>query len=84
MSGALRHEHVGKLLNQLAPRQKKILGLRFGLNKKEPLTLEAVAKHFKITKERVRQIEKKAIGKLKDLIIEEGIKEGIEEDEVLG
>lgn len=84
MIGAFKHEHINKLMNELKSREQKILNLRFGLDQKKALTLEEVAKHFKITKERVRQIEKKAIGKLKDLIIEEGIKEGLKEEEVLG
>ena len=83
MIGAFKHECMKKLMNELKLREQKILNLRFGLDQKKPLTLEEVAKHFKITKERVRQIEKKAIGKLKDLIIEEGIKQGIEQEEVL-
>ncbi|MFH1868587.1 MAG: sigma-70 family RNA polymerase sigma factor [Candidatus Omnitrophota bacterium] len=83
MSGVFRHDHIVQLLDKLPKRDKKILVLRFGLNDKKALTLEEIAKNLKITKERVRQIEERAIKHVKDLIVEEGIKDGIEEEEVL-
>ncbi|MDO8470557.1 MAG: sigma factor-like helix-turn-helix DNA-binding protein [bacterium] len=55
------------LLSELDPRTREILISRFGLEKKEPLTLEAIGKKFDITRERVRQI------------VEEGIKEAQKE-----
>lgn len=83
MSEVLRHERVKKLLNELAPRDRKVLTLRFGLGEKKALTLQEIAKHFKITKERVRQIEGRAMKRLKELIIDEGVKEGSKEGEPL-
>jgi len=83
MSDALRDQHIRKIIKQLPERDRQVLELRFGINKKEPLTLQSIAKHFKITKERVRQIEERAIKKIKDMIIEEGMKDGLKEEEVL-
>ncbi|NQT95124.1 MAG: RNA polymerase sigma factor RpoD/SigA [Candidatus Omnitrophica bacterium] len=83
MSEALRDQQIRKLIKDLPTRDRQILMLRFGIDKKKSLTLQEIAKHFKITKERVRQIEERAIKRLKDLIVEAGVKEGIEDEEVL-
>jgi RNA polymerase primary sigma factor len=83
MSDTLRDERIRKLLDKIRPRDKKILMLRFGLDKDDSMTLEAIAKKLKITKERVRQIEARAMKQLKDLIVEDGIKEGIKEKTLL-
>jgi len=82
MSEALKHERIKRLLGRLTPRDRKVLTLRFGLDEKKALTLQEIAKHFKITKERVRQIEYRAMKKLKELIVDEGVREGDEEGEV--
>jgi RNA polymerase primary sigma factor len=58
-------EHTHKLLNALSPREAKILRMRFGLGEPEPRTLEEVGKVFGVTRERIRQIEAKALGKLR-------------------
>jgi len=52
-------------LETLSPREKKVLVMRFGLDDGKPKTLEEVGKEFKVTRERIRQIEAKAIRKLK-------------------
>ena len=83
ISQALRDERVAGLLDKLEPRDKEILMLRFGISKAKALTLQKIAKKFKITKERVRQIEERSIKKLKDLIVEEGVKQGIEQGVLL-
>jgi RNA polymerase primary sigma factor len=83
MSDALRDERIRKLLDKLELRDKKILVLRFGLDERKVLTLQEIAKRLKITKERVRQIEKRAIGKLKKMIIDEGVKEGMKAVDML-
>lgn len=83
MSDTLRDERIRKLLDKLEPRDKKVLMLRFGLDEKTVLTLQEIAKRLKITKERVRQIEKRAIEKLKKMIIDEGVKEGMKEGDML-
>ncbi len=64
ISKAMR-EQLEEVLNTLLPREAEILKLRFGLNDGITHTLEQLGKIFGITRERVRQIEKKAIMKLK-------------------
>ncbi len=56
---------VEKLLKGLAPREARILTLRFGLDRGEPRTLEEVGEHFDLTRERIRQIEARAMSKLR-------------------
>ncbi len=57
--------HVGEFLAYLAPREQKILKMRFGLEDGRTHTLEEVGKEFGVTRERIRQIEAKALQKLK-------------------
>ncbi len=57
--------HVGELLQYLAPREQRILKMRFGLEDGRTHTLEEVGKEFGVTRERIRQIEAKALQKLK-------------------
>ncbi|MFC1699646.1 RNA polymerase sigma factor RpoD/SigA, partial [Candidatus Omnitrophota bacterium] len=61
----LRHERVGELLEKMNPREKEVLSLRYGLIDGSTHTLNEIAKKFNITRERVRQIENAAIGKLR-------------------
>ncbi|MEW6535441.1 MAG: RNA polymerase sigma factor RpoD/SigA [Candidatus Auribacterota bacterium] len=58
------------LLNLLSDREKKILVYRFGLNEEKPRTLEEIGALFNITRERVRQIEVKAVKKLRKILQE--------------
>ncbi|MFH0762964.1 MAG: sigma-70 family RNA polymerase sigma factor [Candidatus Omnitrophota bacterium] len=58
-------EKVASLLGLMNAREKKILDLRFGLDKNAPHTLAEVAKKIKVSRERVRQIEESALKKLK-------------------
>ena len=53
------------MLDTLAPREKKVLILRFGLEDGRPRTLEEVGQIFHVTRERIRQIEAKALRKLR-------------------
>ncbi len=62
---ALLPEEVERLLGPLDPREREILLLRFGLDRGEPRTLEEVGAHFHLTRERIRQIEARAISKLR-------------------
>lgn len=57
---------ISDILDTLTPREKDILKLRFGIDISQPLTLEQVGKHFNLTKERIRQIEEKALKKLRN------------------
>ena len=58
-------EHLTDVLNTLSPREEKVLRLRFGLDDGRARTLEEVGREFKVTRERIRQIEAKALRKLK-------------------
>jgi RNA polymerase sigma factor (sigma-70 family) len=62
---ALRQEDLWSLLGSLSDREKKVLALRFGLVTGEPRTLEEVGREFNLTRERIRQIEAKALSKLR-------------------
>lgn len=57
--------HLDEVLDSLSPREKRVLQLRFGLEDGKQRTLEEVGKEFGVTRERIRQIEAKAIRKLK-------------------
>lgn len=65
VSRELLKDALGKVLETLSPRERKVLVMRFGLDDGKPKTLEEVGKEFKVTRERIRQIEAKAIRKLK-------------------
>lgn len=58
-------EEIKKVLETLKPREQETIKLRFGLSGGEPLTLEEIGNIFGVTRERIRQIEAKAIRKLK-------------------
>ncbi len=62
----LLKEDVDKILNKLEPREKRILEMRFGLEDGTTHTLEEVGQEFGVTRERIRQIEAKALEKLKE------------------
>ena len=64
-SKELLKQQLLEVLGTLSPREQKVLELRFGLRDGKPRTLEAVGKEFGVTRERIRQIEAKAIRKLK-------------------
>ncbi len=58
-------EQLHDVLHTLTPREESVLRLRFGLDDGRPRTLEEVGKEFDITRERIRQIEAKALRKLR-------------------
>jgi RNA polymerase sigma factor (sigma-70 family) len=62
---SLLPEEIGRLLSPLDEREREILRLRFGLDRGEPRTLEEVGEHFNLTRERIRQIEARAMSKLR-------------------
>ncbi len=64
-ASALLPEEISKLLSPLDEREREILKLRFGLDRGEPRTLEEVGEHFQLTRERIRQIEARAMSKLR-------------------
>ena len=64
-SHTLLKEQLGEVLSTLTTREEKVLRLRFGLEDGRPRTLEEVGKEFDVTRERIRQIEAKALRKLR-------------------
>jgi len=58
-------EHTKKILSTLTPRQEKIVKMRFGIGEKADHTLEEVGQDYNLTRERIRQIEEKALRKLR-------------------
>jgi len=64
-SKQLLKDHLDEVLHTLTEREAKVLTLRFGLDGGQPKTLEEVGKVFGVTRERIRQIEAKALRKLK-------------------
>ena len=64
-SFSLLREQLEEVLGTLAPREKKVLELRFGIADGRTRTLEEVGKEFNVTRERIRQIEAKALRKLR-------------------
>lgn len=61
----LLRENIEEVLAGLSDRESKVLEMRFGLRGAKPMTLEEVGKEFGVTRERIRQIEAKALRKLK-------------------
>lgn len=59
-----------KIFNKLSANEKKIIIARFGLNGRNPKTLEEIGKDIKLSRERIRQIQKKAFNKVKQAIIQ--------------
>ncbi len=64
-SHLILRERIEQALNLLTPRERMVLVMRFGLNDGCSRTLEEVGKHFRVTRERIRQIEAKALKKLR-------------------
>lgn len=64
-SFAMLQEQLQEVLNTLNDREKKVIQLRFGLQDGYPRTLEEVGREFGVTRERIRQIESKTLGKLR-------------------
>jgi RNA polymerase primary sigma factor len=63
---------LGELLHDIDDRAAKILRLRYGLDGEDPMTLKEIGERIGLTRERVRQIEHEAIGKLRDVMVIEG------------
>ena len=64
-SNAMMREQLQEVLHTLTPREEKVIRLRFGLEDGQAHTLEEVGKEFNVTRERIRQIEAKALRKLR-------------------
>ena len=66
VESVMLREHIDSLLSDLKERERQVILLRFGLEDGHPRTLEEVGKEFKVTRERIRQIEAKALRKLRN------------------
>ena len=64
-SNAMMREQLQEVLHTLTPREEKVIRLRFGLEDGQTHTLEEVGKEFNVTRERIRQIEAKALRKIR-------------------
>jgi RNA polymerase primary sigma factor len=63
-----KYELIVAWFETLSESEKKILTLRFGLDDKEPQTLDTIGRSFGVTRERIRQIEAKSLDKLKKMV----------------
>ena len=72
---SLLRDQLKQILNDLADREQKIIAMRFGLEDGVGHTLEEVGKEFQVTRERIRQIEAKALDKLRDHQSMKGLEE---------
>ena len=77
-SAVLMKEQIQKALNTLTPREKRVLELRYGLKDGRSRTLEEVGQEFHVTRERIRQIESKALRKLRNPRRSAGIRDFME------
>ena len=75
VEAVMLREHIDVLLNDLKDREKQVIILRFGLEDGHPRTLEEVGKEFNVTRERIRQIEAKALRKLRNPVRSKRIKD---------
>ncbi len=66
VESVMLREHIDALLGDLKERERQVVVLRFGLEDGHPRTLEEVGKEFNVTRERIRQIEAKALRKLRN------------------
>lgn len=66
IEAVMLREHIDSLLGDLKERERQVIVLRFGLEDGHPRTLEEVGKEFNVTRERIRQIEAKALRKLRN------------------
>ncbi|MBQ1930714.1 MAG: RNA polymerase sigma factor RpoD [Lachnospiraceae bacterium] len=66
VESVMLREHIDALLEDLKERERQVIVLRFGLEDGHPRTLEEVGKEFNVTRERIRQIEAKALRKLRN------------------
>jgi len=72
-------EQTDELLSELAPREERIIRMRFGIGERSDHTLEEVGRDFDLTRERIRQIEAQALEKLRNNHVKCGIKSFYEE-----
>ena len=67
------HHILEQLLTELSPREREVLGGRYGLDGGEPQTLESLAVRLELTRERVRQIQLEALAQLRRVLKRRGL-----------
>jgi RNA polymerase primary sigma factor len=77
---ALTNEALGKALENLSYRERRVLELRYGLGDQHPRTLDEVGRTFNVTRERIRQIEHQSLKKLQNLHQTQQLREDVETD----
>jgi RNA polymerase primary sigma factor len=65
IASKLNIEQLKGVLDRLTERERTIIEMRYGLGDREPSTLDEVGRHFDVTRERIRQIEAKALAKMR-------------------
>ena len=65
-----KKEYISSVINKLSPREQIVIRMRFGFETGNPMSLEAIGDKFGLTRERIRQIEEKALLKLKNRLKE--------------
>ena len=77
VESVMLREHIDALLGDLKERERQVIVLRFGLEDGHPRTLEEVGKEFNVTRERIRQIEAKALRKLRNPVRSKRIRDSL-------
>ncbi len=62
-----RNKRIDEWISRLPATERRVIELRYGLNREDPQTLRSIGKHFGVTRERIRQIENQALDKLRSL-----------------
>jgi len=75
IASKLNIENLKYVLERLNERERTIIEMRYGLDNREPATLDEVGKHFNVTRERIRQIEAKALAKMRHPSTPGGLRE---------
>ena len=78
VASSMLKQQLISTLDTLTPREEKVLRLRYGIDDGRPRTLEEVGKEFNVTRERIRQIEAKALRKLRHPSRSKKLKEYLE------
>ena len=75
IASKLNIENLRFVLDRLTDRERTIIEMRYGLGDREPATLDEVGRHFNVTRERIRQIEAKALAKMRHPSTPGGLRE---------
>jgi RNA polymerase sigma factor (sigma-70 family) len=75
IASRLNVENLKQVLERLTERERTIIEMRYGLNGRDPATLDEVGRHFNVTRERIRQIEAKALAKMRHPSTPGGLRE---------